>query len=103
MAARGGHVLVLSRLASLQVGLDINRVDTWGFTPLDQAIANEQWPCVTLLLALGGALPASCMHATHAMWYSMDLIIRNSIIRALAGPNLNAEFSSATMYVVSTC
>jgi ankyrin repeat protein len=61
MAASGGHVLVVSRLASLQLGLDINKVDTWGYTPLDQAIATEQWPCVTLLLALGGALPLSSM------------------------------------------
>jgi hypothetical protein len=67
MAARGGHVLVLARLASLQLGLDINTVDAWGFTPLDQAIATEQWPCATLLLALGGAIPLSCMPHMHIM------------------------------------
>jgi hypothetical protein len=56
MAARGGSVLVLARLASLQLGLDINKVDTWGYTPLDQAVDTEQWPCAALLLAMGGEL-----------------------------------------------
>jgi hypothetical protein len=56
MAARGGNVLVLARLASLQLGLDINKVDTWGFTPLDHAVDAEQWPCAALLLAMGGEL-----------------------------------------------
>jgi hypothetical protein len=36
MAAREGHLMVLARLASLQF-LDVNMVDTWGYTPLDHS------------------------------------------------------------------
>lgn len=55
MASRGGHLLVLARLASLQF-LDINKIDTWGYTPLDHAIDTHQWPCVVLLLSMGGVI-----------------------------------------------
>jgi hypothetical protein len=65
MAARGGSVLVLARLASLQLGLDINKVDTWGYTPLDQAVDTEQWPCAALLLAMGGELRVQFMHSVY--------------------------------------
>lgn len=56
MAARGGHLLVLARLAALQF-LDINKVDTWGYTPLDHSVDAEHWPCAVLLLSMGGICP----------------------------------------------
>lgn len=53
MAARSGNLLVLARMASLQF-LDINKIDTWGYTPLDHAVDQKEWPCVVLLLSMGG-------------------------------------------------
>ena len=55
MASRGGHLLVVARLASLQF-LDINKIDTWGYTPLDHAVDAQQWTCAVLLLSMGGVL-----------------------------------------------
>lgn len=54
MAAREGHLLVLARLSSVQF-LDVNGIDTWGYTPLDHAVSARQWPCAVLLLSMGGA------------------------------------------------
>lgn len=78
MASRGGHLLVLARLAGAHF-LYINKVDTWGFTPLDHAVDTRHWPCAVLLLSMGGM---SCFSIGYLSLESSPVVIIRFVVKS---------------------
>jgi ankyrin repeat protein len=57
IAAREGHLLALYHLVTIH-SVDVNVKDGWGWTPVDSAVCEEQWPAAVLLMSWGGVFLA---------------------------------------------
>jgi hypothetical protein len=53
IAAREGQFLALYNLITIH-SVDVNIKDAWGWTPVDSAVREEQWPSAVLLMSWGG-------------------------------------------------